>query len=93
MENIIHQSQWYKSIHLLYDHIAKHYEYFDGGNGDQRKSQVPNKITEGGEVGQETRKEELGTEQMGRGNGEVQTLGEPNATQDSVEEGQEKHKE
>eukprot|EP00965_Chrysotila_dentata_P183027 6044037-Pleurochrysis_carterae.AAC.1 len=85
MENIIHQSQ-YKSIHLLYDHIAKHYEYFDGGNGDQQKRQA----NEGGEVGHKTRRGKQATEQKARGNGEVT---EPHVAQECVEEGLGRHKE
>eukprot|EP00965_Chrysotila_dentata_P173940 5741850-Pleurochrysis_carterae.AAC.1 len=92
MENTIHQSQ-YKSIHLLYDHIAKHYECFDGGNVEQQKRQVSHRTAEEGEVGQESRKKKLEKGQMGRGNGEVQTQGEPNTTRDCVEKGQEKYTE
>eukprot|EP00965_Chrysotila_dentata_P212243 6186903-Pleurochrysis_carterae.AAC.2 len=90
-EDIIQKSQ-YKSIHLLYDHIDKHYEYFNRGSADQQTYGASNSTPERGEGEQETGKEKHIAEEKNMDNGEGQIQGEPSKTRGKGEKEQEIHK-
>eukprot|EP00965_Chrysotila_dentata_P237656 6202042-Pleurochrysis_carterae.AAC.3 len=89
-EDILIQSQ-YKSIHLLYDHIAKHYEYFDRSNEAHQTHGAANAPIERGEEEQRTGNVKQITGEKSGDNGGVQTPGEPNKTREREEMKQEVH--
>eukprot|EP00965_Chrysotila_dentata_P009096 296087-Pleurochrysis_carterae.AAC.1 len=89
-EDIIQTSQ-HKLIHLLYDHINKHYEYFNRGSADQQTYGAPNSTPVRGE--QKTGKEMHIAEEKNMDNGDGQIQGEPSKTREKGEKEQEIHKE
>eukprot|EP00965_Chrysotila_dentata_P096145 3176441-Pleurochrysis_carterae.AAC.1 len=67
------QQSVYRSIHLLYDHITKHYEYFDRDAGDGMTHREPKKTRERGKEEREIWKMgQAKEEKRSRGNKERQ---------------------